>query len=497
MVPERSTTTERALESVPEIPGASPRRKRGWVIKRLLLAADIVGLVTAFALAEWQFGTTPDGRDHLAPLGEIALFALTLPAWIVVAKIYRLYDRDEERTDHTTADDIVSVFHLVTIGCWLLFTLGWLSGLAHPTVEKVFAFWALAIPTVTLVRATARAVARRRPSFLQNTVIVGAGDVGQTIARKLLQHPEYGINLVGFVDAAPKERRDDVDDLTLLGAPRDLPELVETFGIERVIVAFSGDRHEEILDVLKSLDDKWLQIDVVPRLFELVGTGTGVHTVEGLPVLSLQPFRLSRSSRLLKRTMDLVLACLGLVVLAPLLALAAVAIKVDSRGPVLFRQPRIGVGERSFDVLKLRTMRTGADERKSEIAHLNAHARPGGDPRMFKVADDPRVTRVGRFLRRYSLDELPQLVNVMRGEMSLVGPRPLIPDEDRHVRTWARRRLELKPGITGLWQVVGRSAIPFNEMVRLDYLYISSWSIRNDCLLLLRTIPAVLRGNGW
>ena len=182
--------------------------------------------------------------------------------------------------------------------------------------------------------------------------------------------------------------------------------------------------------------------------------------------------------------------------LAPLLAVIAIAIKLDSPGPVLFRQRRIGAGGRAFAIIKFRTMTLDAEARKTEVAHLNKHAADGHDPRMFKIDGDPRVTRLGHVLRRYSLDELPQFVNVLRGDMSMVGPRPLIPDEDRHVADWGRKRLDLRPGMTGLWQVLGRSDIPFAEMVKLDYQYVTTWSLGNDLRLLLRTIPLVLTGRG-
>jgi lipopolysaccharide/colanic/teichoic acid biosynthesis glycosyltransferase len=199
----------------------------------------------------------------------------------------------------------------------------------------------------------------------------------------------------------------------------------------------------------------------------------------------------------LKRTVDLALSAAALVGLAPAFALIALLIKLDSPGAVFFRQVRMGTGNRTFRIFKFRTMVADADERKAEVAHLNMHAGNGGDPRMFKIPDDPRITPVGRFLRRSSLDELPQLINVLKGEMSLVGPRPLILDEDRYVIDWARKRLDLKPGITGLWQSLGRSEIPFEEMVKLDYLYVTNWSLWNDCCLLLRTVPRVLQnGSG-
>jgi exopolysaccharide biosynthesis polyprenyl glycosylphosphotransferase len=315
--------------------------------------------------------------------------------------------------------------------------------------------------------------------------------VGQLTARKLLAHHEYGINLVGFVDSEPKERRSDLGHLTLLGPPEELPEMIKLLDVERVIIAFSNDSHEETLDLIRSITDLDVQIDIVPRLFEVLGANVGIHTVEGVPLISLPPLRLSRSSRLLKRAMDVVIAALALVVLTPLFVVVALAIKVTSRGPVFFRQIRMGEGDKTFRIFKFRTMSADAESQKQNVAYLNMHAR--GDSRMFKIPNDPRVTRVGSFLRRSSLDELPQLLNVLKGEMSLVGPRPLILDEDQHVEDWARKRLSLRPGITGLWQVLGRSDIPFEEMTKLDYLYVTNWSLGEDLRLIFLTLPALAR----
>jgi lipopolysaccharide/colanic/teichoic acid biosynthesis glycosyltransferase len=236
-----------------------------------------------------------------------------------------------------------------------------------------------------------------------------------------------------------------------------------------------------------------VQIDIVPRLFELVGPNCDMHTVEGVPLLGLPPLRLSRSSKLLKRTFDLALTIPGLVVLTPFFAVIALVLKLDCPGPVFFRQVRMGHNGQTFRMWKFRTMTVDADARKQEFAHLNQHRINGGDPRMFKIPNDPRVTAVGRWLRRYSLDELPQLFNVLRGEMSLVGPRPLILDEDKYVEAWARQRLDLKPGCTGPWQVQGGNGIPFEEMVKLDYVYVTSWSLWGDLRLILRTPPLLVR----
>jgi exopolysaccharide biosynthesis polyprenyl glycosylphosphotransferase len=471
-------------------------RRRGWLVRRALLLADLLGLTCAFAVAQQVYSAHVADQGSVHGLGEILAFVGSLPLWVVAAKLYGLYDKDEERTDHSTTDDFAGVFHLVTVCTFLLFAFAHGSRWFDPQFGKLVLFWALAIAGVTGSRALARAYCRRQINYLQNTIIVGAGEVGQNVARKLLKHPEYGINLVGFVDANPREREPGLEHLTLLGTQDDIPQLVDLLDVERVIVAFSSEHHEEQLDLIRKLNALDIQVDIVPRFFDVLNGGVEFHTVEGLPVCSLPPLRLSRSSRLLKRAVDVTGAAIGLVILAPLFAAVAVAVRLDSPGPVFFRQVRMGERGRVFRIWKFRSMCADADQRKHEFAHLNKHLAPGGDPRMFKIEGDPRVTRVGAWLRRTSLDELPQLFNVLVGEMSLVGPRPLILDEMRHVNDWAGRRLDLRPGITGLWQVLGRDDISFEEMVRLDYRYVTGWSLWNDIRLLARTFPAVLKVRG-
>ena len=465
---------------------------RGWLVRRMLCLADIVGLALASLGAELLFGGGKPGV--LDATGEYIVFLGTLPLWVVGAKLYGLYDHDEERTDHSTADEIVGFFHFVTVGAWLLFIFGWATGLYAPDPVKLAAFWALAIVLVGIGRSSARAFCRRRPEYLQNALIVGTAQEGQLVARKLLQHPEYGINLVGFVDVG-ENGVSAVAGSPVLGGPDDLIDLVSRYGIDRVVIA-SAAADEQLLELARSLHEHDIQVDVVPKLFELVSPGVTIHTVEGLPLLGLPPFRLSRSSALLKRGSDIFLSALALVLLAPVFAIVGVLIKLDSSGPVFFRQLRRGAGERLFWVYKFRTMVVDAEARKAELAHLNTHEKDGGDPRMFKIEDDPRVTRTGRILRRYLVDELPQLINVLKGEMSLVGPRPLIIEEDCYVTAWARKRRELRPGMTGLWQVLGRQSISFDEMVKLDYVYVTTWSFGGDLRLLLRTVPLILKGAG-
>jgi exopolysaccharide biosynthesis polyprenyl glycosylphosphotransferase len=472
--------------------GLAPQR-RGWLVRRTLALGDVFGLTLAFTLAALLFAGHGDS-NFVSDTAELLIFVLTIPLWLLAANLYGLYDSDEERTDHSTADDLVGVFHLVTVGSWVFFIGAALTGLADPPLFRQVTFWGIAIVLVTSARALARAVSRRTLAYQQNTIIVGAGDVGQLVAHKFSQHPEYGINLVGFVDANPRDARPGLT-TRILGTPDQLQSLIPILDVERVVIAFSSDSHEETLDLIRSVKDMNVQIDIVPRLFEVLGANVGVHTAEGLPLIGLPPLKLKRSAKLMKRAMDLLVAGLGLLTLSPLFAIIALAIRLDSGGPALFRQERRGAGESVFRIFKFRTMVQEAEDMKASLASLNKHLAEGSDGLMFKIDDDPRLTGVGRVLRRYSLDELPQLINVVRGEMSLVGPRPLILDEDQYVIDWKRRRLNLKPGITGLWQVLGRDDIPFEEMVKLDYLYVTTWSLMNDVKLVLRTIPLLFRAH--
>jgi len=471
----------------------SKRYRRGALVRRVLLVADVMGLVLAFVLATAAVSSSGTSGDRVTPGFEYVAFLLAIPLWLLLLRLEGLYDRDEERTDHSTVDDIVGVFRSVTIGVWIFAIFGVATDLVQPVLARLGVFWLAALVLIPTLRAVARTLCRHLPGYEQNAVIVGAGHVGQQLALKLTNHREYGINLVGFVDDRPTELDDELAQRLplLLGGPDRLRECVTEHGVERVIFAFSNDSHEAVLANIRAIRDLDVQIDIVPRYFEVFGGGAEVHTLEGIPLVGLRPTRLSRSSRVLKRTFDLVAATLGLLFLAPLFAGVALCIKLGSRGPVFFRQVRRGANGTTFRIYKFRTMVAEAEAKKADVVHLNMHR--NRDPRMTKIPNDPRVTRVGRFLRRSSIDELPQLINVIKGEMSLVGPRPLILEEDAFVQEWARKRLDIKPGITGLWQVLGRSDIPFDEMTKLDYVYVTNWSLREDIRLILLTVPALLR----
>ena len=473
---------------------ATSRSRRGWLVTRMLLAADVVGLSLAFVLAQARYGGVP-ANDGLSAGAEFALFFATLPGWIIGAKLYELYDLDEERADFTTVDELVRVFHLVTVGAWLLFAGSWLTGAADPNIPKLVTFWLCAIAFVVAGRGVARAYCRTRPSYQQKAIVVGAGTIGQLIARKLAQHPEYGIDVVGFVDPDPRPRRVEVSDVPDLGMPTDLPRVIRDLEVERVVIAFSRAGHDDELALAATLKQLNVQIDIVPRLFEAVGPNVGIHTLEGMPLIGLPSAKLFPFSRRIKRAMDVVGASIGLLLTAPIFAAVAVLVRLDSAGPVFFRQTRLGLDMRPFTVLKFRTMNVDTDDavhREFIKATMSADASPTANG-LYKLDRSGSITRVGNVLRKTSLDELPQLVNVLRGEMSLVGPRPCIEYETEHFEPHHFERFLVPAGITGLWQVTARAHATFGEALDLDVAYARNWSLGLDLLLLLKTPFQVFR----
>jgi exopolysaccharide biosynthesis polyprenyl glycosylphosphotransferase len=469
--------------------GSWARGRRGRLVGATLAFGDLLALALAFVGSEVLVGGAQ--RGHIGQPAEYAVFFATLPGWLVVAKLQGLYDHDGERADQTTIDEVSGVFHLVTVGVWLLVTTGWIFRSVNPDLTKVIAFWAAAIVLVALARTLTRAVCRRSRRYVQRTLIVGADGIGRLVARKLKQHPEYGLNVVGFVDG---EKRADGSPLA---PPERLPELVHQLDVDRVIIAFPDRPIEELLPVLRPLRRYGIQIDIVPRLHELIGPKLTVHRVEALPLLGVPPVLHSAVARAAKRAIDVVGAGAALVLAAPFFLFVAWRIKRGSSGPVFYRQQRLGIGMREFTMLKFRTMRTDVadDAHRAYIAGaMNGVATPAaGD--LYKLERSEVVTTVGRWLRRTSLDELPQLINVLRGEMSLVGPRPCIGYETEHFAPHHFERFLVPPGMTGLWQVTARARSTFLDALEMDVAYARGWSLGLDLKLMCRTPLEVLRSN--
>ncbi len=473
--------------------GRSDLERRVRLVPRSLIVADLLGLSLAYLTTTLFWGS--DGA--FGSTREIVVFCCTLPCWLLVAKLQGLYRADQEQADHSTADDVVKVFYLVTIGVWLLLVASRLGGRTAPGIYALITFWALAICVLPLVRTVTRRLCRRSRAYTQNTLILGAGEVGQLIARKLVRHPEYGLNVVGFIDREPKARRGDLPEhLGILGGPERLADVVKSLDVERVIIAFSKEPEDELLVLLRRLRAFPVQIDLVPRLFELVGPRVTVHSVEGLPLVGLPPNQASPVARMLKRAIDIAVSALALIALSPIFAYIALRIRLDSDGPVFFRQTRLGTNMKEFTALKFRTMKVGTDQ-SAHRAAVRLSSAGNADPNetggMYKLERADAVTGFGRRLRRTSLDELPQLINVLRGDMSLVGPRPCIPYETENFEPHHLERFAMPQGITGLWQVTARANCTFVEALEMDVAYVRGWSLGLDLRLLLRTPVQVLR----
>ena len=459
---------------------------RDRAVRRLLALADALAIALALVIA---FAGQTDMWSN------VGWGLLVVPLFLVIYNAYGLYDRDIKRISQGSVDDLPGLAHALLLGCLLL----WLYYHLVPSGTIHFKY-ILLFGLVTLVSALAfRTVARRtinRRLGPERVLLVGDDDAIAVLAGKLAGHPEYGVKAVGVVGASERapaatqtgafsslRRLGNLDELNI-------DAVVAEHGIHRVIVSYGDVRAADFLNLVRRAQELGVKVAVVPQPFDTMGPSVEVDNVEGLTVFGMYPPVLGRSSRVIKRGMDIVGSLLLLLACAPLLAFIAAAIRLDSPGPVFFRQLRVGREGRRFLVLKLRTMVDGADQM---VDGLLAESR---DPNWLLLEHDPRVTRVGRILRRVSLDELPQAWNVLRGEMSLVGPRPLVESEDRKIHGWGRCRIDLAPGMTGLWQVLGRTSIPFNEMVTLDYLYVTNWSMWQDIKLLLSTVPVLLSRRG-
>jgi exopolysaccharide biosynthesis polyprenyl glycosylphosphotransferase len=460
--------------------------RRDWFLRRLLAASDVscftAALILALALSEERAG-------H--PRWEYLVFGLvTLPAWVVVLKMYGLYDRDAKRLSHSTLDDLPALFHAVLLGCLFIWVYFALVGPAKLASSSVILFGGLALLFVLIGRAAARAafVGLLSP---ERVLLIGTGESSGALIEKMRAKASLRLKPIGMLGGdrgAALELR-----LRRLGSHEDLPDLpalLVKHRVGRVVVADSEIDRRQLVQVMRDCKEVAVKVSLLPAAFSALGPSVEIDDVQGVTLLGVNPTVLSRSSRLAKRGLDLVGAGALLILTVPLMLLLAVAVKLDSPGPVFFRQERIGHGGRRFLLLKLRTMASDAEARRAELLPQSK------DPGWLHLERDPRITRLGRLLRLASLDELPQLWNVLRGDMSLVGPRPLVAEEDMMVDEWARGRLDLTPGITGLWQVLGRTSIPFEEMVRLDYLYVTNWSLWGDVRLILRTLPVVLRRSG-
>jgi exopolysaccharide biosynthesis polyprenyl glycosylphosphotransferase len=492
-VPDRRVAAPRATGAMAQPPrtdvaarlgllGPEGSRRRGALLRRLLAAGDWVALFGVLCVATATTSTT-----DVAVLFWAVMFS---PAWILVIKLHGLYDNDHRRIRHSTLDELSSLISASALGTLALDGLLALGPTGPLSPQSAILVGIVAFLGSFLARGVLRFCWHRLTGFAAGVVIGPVEAIG-VVARRVATHPEARLRLVGYVSLAPRPMRATPAGLPWLGSVAEISRIADEHDVERVIVTeqeMSEPAAERLIEECKEVG---LGLTFLPQHFGLLGPGIELNRLAELPVLDFRFSDPPRSTLALKRTVDVIASALGLVLLSPLLLAIALAILVDSGRPVLFRQRRAGIEGEPFTMLKFRTMVADAEERLGELVDLGDLEQPA-----FKIADDPRVTRVGRFLRRYSLDEIPQFVNVLKGEMSLVGPRP---EEEAVVALYDERqqmRLAVKPGMTGPMQVYGRSDLTFEERLAMERDYLDNLSLLTDLAILLRTPRAILRGEG-
>jgi exopolysaccharide biosynthesis polyprenyl glycosylphosphotransferase len=443
--------------------------RRDRVYRRALAYADTVAAAVALFVAVTVLGD----NDRLQPAALLAL-----PIVVVASKLIGLYDRDELRLRKSTLEEAPALFQLATLYAlviWLLATTFVDGELGR---SQLFGLWGCLFGFSFLCRGIAREIAGRATGP-ERCLVLGEPATTASLCRKLEEGRGMQVTVIGRLSLRVfSERSSDFHAVA---------RAIRERKVHRVILAPGSGETDDMLDSIRLVKALGVRVSVLPRVLEVVGSSVEFDDVNGVPVLGVRSFGLSRSSQRVKRATDILGATAALVVVSPLIVAIALALRLTSHGPIFFRQVRVGRDGRRFHLLKFRSMVHDAEARKADLLDLNE------TEGLFKIADDPRITRVGRFLRRTSLDELPQLVNVLRGEMSLVGPRPLVVDEDEKIVGWHRRRLHLTPGMTGPWQILGPSRSSLHEMVNIDYLYVANWSFWTDVKIMLRTLAFVAR----
>ncbi|MCG6963157.1 MAG: sugar transferase [Acidobacteria bacterium] len=472
-------------------------KERAKLIAYWVWTADLAVTSGAFLLAWWARSSVAPRLlptffpTELYPLARyLGLLPLVLVIWTVLLVTREAYTSRRTVSLHREAWQVAQV---VVLGTLTLAAAGWMLRLEFLSRPFLALFAALDLAFLLLEKLAIRLLARRVRRWGLNyrtLLIVGINPKAEEVAAILAEHPHWGLRLLGFV-APDGEAAAEVAGFPVLGGAADLPRLLQNEVVDEVLFVLSRSDLEEFEDALLLCSELGICARVA-LVFPHLAARLLLEELEGIPLLTFTTTPAAPFPLFLKRLIDLVTATFGLLVLWPLMAVIAVVIKVSSSGPVLFRQVRCGLNGRRFTLYKFRTMVVGADRQLDQVAHLNELAGP-----VFKARRDPRVTGVGRVLRRLSLDEMPQLANVLRGHMSLVGPRPPLPEEVAHYQRWQRRRLSMKPGITGLWQVSGRASLDdFDAWTRLDLAYIDNWSLWLDLKILAKTLPAVFTARG-
>ena len=463
-----------------------------------LILSDVISINVAFALAYWvryelQWIRAVEEANYV-PYIEYLPLSLLLTAVLLVA--YRLDGVYQFPRGRSWLAESYRIVRGTTTGVILMvMALFFYRPYFFSRLIFIYAFVLIVflLSFSRLVKNLILAQLRERGIGVRRVLIVGAGEVGRMVMRIIVAQPQLGYHVVGFIDDDPGKGNSEIGRFKGLGSIDNLRSLIqdEEHNIEEVLITLPWMYHRKIISIMAQCERQNVTARLVPDIFQMSLSRVEIEDLNGIPLIGIREIAFSRWGLVVKRVLDIVVSSVGLVILAPLLGLVALAIKLDSPGPILFRQVRVGKNGKHFVLYKFRSMREGAEQEQEQLADRNEASGP-----LFKIREDPRQTRIGKLIRRLSIDELPQLYNVLRGEMSLVGPRPPVPKEVDAYLEWHKKRLEISPGMTGLWQVSGRSDLTFDEMVLLDIYYIENWSPALDTIITLRTIPRVLFGDG-
>lgn len=462
----------------------------------LLRVSDLLLIVVAFLLSYWvryrlQWFRAVDPAFQTDFATYLPFSGALIAILFVSFSFSGVYRR---RRDRGWLEEVYTIATATTLGVVTLIILNLIFGeLSYSRLIFLYAavFVILLLGASRAVIFLLRGYLRARGIAVQRVVLVGAGDVGRMVMRNIAARPSLGYRLIGFLDDNPTKSSTDIGRFKALGPLDNFEQVLDAYPVDEAIICLPWQSHRTVARLLNQCEQAGVRAHIVPDLFQLTKNQMTVQDLNGVPLISTRDVSIAGWNLLLKRVMDLAIVGVGSLIALPVGLLIALAVRLDSPGPVIYSQTRIGKNGKPFAIYKFRSMVQNAEERRGEIAALNEATGP-----LFKVRDDPRRTRVGQFLRRFSLDELPQLLNVLRGEMSVIGPRPNLPEEVAQYKEWHKKRLSVSPGMTGLWQVSGRSDLTFDEMVLLDIYYAENWSLGMDLGILLMTAPRVLFAKG-
>ncbi|MFH1684447.1 MAG: sugar transferase [Candidatus Margulisiibacteriota bacterium] len=460
----------------------------------IIFFLDAILIVLSFILAYFvRFKVllflTPQSVPVFQQYLNVLVFVTLI--WLAIFKLVGLY---EEKKFSTLIDGLATLFvgvtfsTLVLVGLLFLNQEFWFSRLV---IANVWWLALLLLGSLRMVIFAARRTLRAKGWGVRNVLILGAGEMGQVLALKLKRDKALGYHAVGFLDDDPAKLGKSFHDITVLGDTTKTSQTVKLNRVEEIIIASDKFPAKKILDIITECERYGVEFKIVPGILALMSSRMDVDEWGGIPLLTISEIQIIGFNALIKRGADIVFSAAGLLLLSPFFVFVYFLVKLTSAGPVFLKQERVGLDGKIFRMYKFRSMNKDAEEQFSEIESLSET-----EGHLFKIKNDPRITPLGKFMRQFSVDEYPQLVNVLFGQMSLVGPRPPLPREVKHYNNWHKKRFRVRPGITGPWQVSGRSFLPFDDMVRLDIYYIENWSLWGDFKILLRTIPVVLSGSG-